>query len=883
MLQNMLKIICNISFFLLFIAQTACNDFPGTTVRNTRCEYLENPIGIDISQPRFTWELASEKQGVLQTAYRISIAFSADLLEKDSADVWQSDKISGSEQWGVLAGPQKLESFTKYYWNVKVWLDSDKNPVVSETATFETAMMSEKDWSAAWISDTHDEAHEPSPLFRKEIRIETGKKINSARLYISGLGYYEAFINGNRIGENYLDPAYTAFDKRVYYVTHDVTSLLQSGQNVLATVLGNGWYNEQSTAVWDFHKARWRNRPRMICELHIHYADGSAEKIVSNETWKTNTGAYMYNNLYSGDMYDARKGEKGWELSGFNDSHWHNANIISDFQPVLQAQLFPAIQISKEIQPVSMHKRSDSLYVFDFGENFSGFTSIKTTGEASTTIWLKHGELLDNTGRLEQGNIDVYYHPVQEKEKFQTNVFMLQGNGQTETFQPSFTYHGFQYLEVESNKPIHLSPENVKGYFVHTNLEQTGQFSCSDETLNKLWRATNQSYLSNMHSIPTDCPQREKNGWTADAHVAAEAGLLNFDGITIYEKWMRDLIDNQRENGSISGIIPSAGWGYTDWIGPVWDAALFIIPDELYNYYGDKRIIEQLHPYMEKYLDYLKTRESGDYMLAYGLGDWLTFEAQTPQEYTSTAFYYLDYTLMSKFAALLGKDATAYQEKAKKIKEKINEVFYDSNTYTYANGTQTAQALALYLNIVPDGNEQKVADVLAETIRKNNGFLNFGLLGTKTVPRMLTKYGYGDMALQMIIRPESPSWGNWVDSLHYTTLPETWRLSPEFRDASLNHVFFGDVSAWMYRYLGGINYDESKPAFQHIIIEPYFIDGINWVKAEYNSVKGTIRSEWKREGQKITLQIEIPAGSTASVILNGKTDEIGSGIHQYKV
>lgn len=851
-----------------------------TTVTSLRCEYSENPIGIDELHPRFTWILHSEKKNIVQSDYQIQVATSPELLEKGTPDIWQSEKTVSDMQLASFIPSNKLKSFQKYYWNVKIWTKSTGKPIISETATFETAMMNRTDWSAQWITDSFDKDTEPAPLFRKAF--ETEKEVDYARMYISALGYYEAYINGNRVGKNYLDPAYTHFNKRVYYVVHDVTDLLNRGENIISSVIGNGWFNEQSVAVWDFHKASWRDRPKMICELHIHYTDGTVSKIVTDGSWKTNTGAYIYNNIYSGDMYDSRLEEKGWKKSNFDDRSWKDVKITEMNATAFQAQKLPPIQSTKEIEPVRFKKFDNTTYVYDFGENFAGFVRIRVKGAKGTKLQIKHGELLDSVGRLNQGNINVYYHPVQEKEIFQTDVFILNGNDEYEVYQPSFTYHGFQYVEIVSDKPVELTKESLTGLFVHTNVDPAGSFSCSNETLNKLWKATNQSYLSNLHSIPTDCPQREKNGWTADAHVATELGLLNYDGILFYEKWMNDYIDNQRENGMISGIIPSSGWGFGDWPGPVWDAALFIIPNELYDYYGDKQTIMRLYPTMEKYLNYITTKEV-DGLLNFGLGDWLTFKAQTPNTFTSSAYYYQDYKLMARFAEIIGKDFKAYSEKAESIKALINKQFYNSEANIYANGSQTSLALALYLGLVPAGDEQRVADKLAETIKANNGFGDFGLLGTKTVPRMLTQYGYGDIALKMITRKESPSWGNWVDSLGFTTLPETWTLSPKFNDASLNHVFFGDISAWMYRYLAGINYDSKNPGFKHIVIQPYFIEGIDWVKAEYKSVKGPIRSEWKRKGKNILLDIEIPVGTTASVKINNKVENIGSGKYSFTV
>ena len=855
MVKKNTLLICSLAFFSLM----GCKGKNELTVPvNLRTEYLREPIGLDTKSPRFTWEYKGSEKNFLASRSEIRIGTSPDNLQP------YTDNMT-------------LEPHTRYYWNVTVWDQDGDICETSETATFETAKFKSSDWSGKWITDSHDKEFEPAPMFRKAFTL--GKEIEEARVYVAAAGYYDLFINGKRVGENYLDPGYTHFDKRILYVTHDVTSLLKPGGNAIATVLGNGWHNVQSKAVWNFETARWRNRPRMLCELRLRYTDGTTEVIATDESWHTATGPYTYNNIYSGDKYDATLEENGWNAEGFDDSKWDPVQVTEAPAPLLAAQQMPGIRITEELQPVSMKKFSDKLYVFSFEKNFAGLSRLKVKGAPGTRITLKHGELLKTDGRLEQGNIDVYYHPVKPGEVFQMYVFTLKGTGEEEIFMPSFAYHGFQHVEVESSAPVVLTKESLTGLFMHTAVEPVGSFSCSDPLLNKIWKATMEAYRSNLHSIPTDCPQREKNGWTADAHVAIDLGLLGFDAITLYEKWMNDFIDNQREAGEISGIIPSSGWGYGEWPGPVWDAAMFIIPNALYNYYGETRSIENLYPTMLRYLDYLKAKEKDGGYQTFGLGDWVYWKSTTNNTYTSTAYYYLDYTLMARFAGLLGKDAAPYRQKADELKALVNRKFFNPETGVYAEGTQTAQAIALYLGIVPEGKEQLVADKLCEVVRANNHFLDFGLLGSKSVPAMLTRYGYVEDAMKMITKTEAPSWGYWVETMGYTTLPETWTLSPEFRDASLNHVFMGDVSAWMMNQLAGINYDAVEPGFRHILITPHFVEGMDWVKGEYHSVRGLISSEWKREGGKVTLTVTIPSGCTADIRVGDKTETVGSGTH----
>lgn len=880
-----MKILCKSALLFLLAAVIPLTGMAtATNIERIRCEYLKNPLGIDVATPRFTWEISADHNGK-QTACRLNVATSPQLLKCGKADIWKSGRVNTDISRMVYQGPA-LQAHTRYYWQVEVWSNGRK--LTSEVASFETAKLSITDWhDAKWISDTFDKEFRKAPLLRKSISLEE-KNIKNARLYVSGVGYYEFFINGAHVSDRKLEPGYTHFDKRVLYSTYDVTSMLQHGENVLAAELGNGWLNIQSLSVWEFEKARWRMRPRMIAELRITYNDGTVQTIPTDRTWKTNSGACSFNNLYSGEVYDARLVHKGWTTPGFDDKKWMPAIEVEAPAKILTSQQMPPIRVVREVKPVSMRKIDDYTYMYDMGENMTGVCRIQVQGPTGTCVTLAHGELIHDDGTLNQGNIEIYFkreknglpQHVDPFERIQTDTYFLSGNGM-ETYEPRFTYHGFRYVEVTSTRPLTLTQESLTGLCMHTDVESVGNFACSNEILNKLVEASCNSYLGNLFSIPTDCPQREKNGWTADGYVGMDYGLLFYDGITVYEKWMNDFIDNQRERGDLSGIIPSSGWGYADWIGPVWDAALFIIPNNLYKYYGDTRAIEKMWDTCVRYLQYLETREK-DGKLTYGIGDWVFYKAKTDIHFTSTAFYWLDNVLMAKFADLTGHDGTKYRAKADNLKELINNEWFDAEKKMYANGTQAAQSVGLALGLVPEEHAQAVADNLVRMIRDNGHQLDFGMLGSKFVPAMLVKYGYADDAYKMIIRPEAPSWANWIHR-GLTTLPETWVLDKDFKDASLNHAFLGDISAWMMNSLAGINPNPKKPGFAGIIIRPQFIKGISWAKGEYRSVRGLIRSEWKREGNQIELYIIIPANTEAELQLRDKSVALKTGKNQLTI
>lgn len=864
--------------FLVLVSFAGCQ-IDKTILEDLRCEYRKSPLGVDTSKPRFVWSFTGGDSSFVQQCYQLQIASSAGLLEKGKADVWISDTVRASVSACMYGGTIKLEAHRSYFWKVTVW-GSKGERIVSEIEQFEMGKLSQDDWHAVWITDTWNKDFTSAPMFRKVF--ETKEKPLSARAYVSGLGYFDLFLNEKQVGDCYMEPGYTHFDKRVLYAVYDITKEVEFGKNVVAAVLGNGWFNMQSKGVWDFEKARWRDRPRLLCEIRLTYQDGSVQVISSDTDWKTTTGPYLFNSLYSGDTYDAQAEIADWKKVSCDETNWQQATAVSSgFSPVLQARSMPPVRITKEIYPVGLKKISDKLYVYDLGENIAGVCRLEVKGEQGTCILLKHGEMLTKEGRLDQSNIDIYFTPIDSLEHFQQDVFILKGDGKKEIFVPSFTYHGFQYVEVESDKPVELTLQSLTGLFVHTDVEPVGTFDSSDTVLNRLWEATNRSYLSNLHSIPTDCPQREKNGWTADAHVAIDLALLNYDGILFYEKWMRDFIDNQRTDGRLSGIIPSSSWGYDDWIGPVWDAALFVIPYALYQYYGDIRCIEEVYETCRTYLEYLQTREV-DGLLTYGLGDWVFYQAQTPVEYTSSCFAYLDYVRMAQYSKLLGREATLYEEKAVALKNRINEKFFRPETGIYANGTQTAQSLALYLDIVPEGKQQLVADNLAGKVKENDGSLDFGLLGSKFVPAMLSRYGYAELAYQMIVKDTHPSWGYWIKKLNVNTLCETWLMDENRKDASFNHVFLGDISAWMFNVVAGINPDDHAPGFSHFIIKPHFLRELDRVEATYRSVHGLITSGWMREGKTIVLDVTVPPNTKATIYADS-VRRVGGGKYRYRI
>jgi alpha-L-rhamnosidase len=663
-----MKIIKLISITILIITscQQSNSDF---SIINLKCEHLVNPIGLDTKSPRFTWQQRSGEMGSSQIAYQIEV--SEDNNISDENLVWNSGKIESDRNLVVYAGDQ-LKPFTKYYWQVSVW-DQNKAKQISEVASFETGMMEMKNWNGDWISDTRDIDLKPAPYFRKEILIE--KDIKSATAYIAVAGLYELSINGQKIGDHRLDPMYTRFDRRTLYVTYDVTEQLNTGNNAIGVLLGNGWYNHQSTAVWYFHEAVWRARPKFCLDLRVEFTDGSIETYSSDNTWKTDLSPVIFNSIYTAEHYDARLEQPGWDQVDFDDAEWKNPIVSPAPSNNIVAQNLQPIRNVEKLKPATMVKFSNKNYVYDLGRNIAGVSQLKVTGQEGTKIRLIHGELLDENGHVDLSNIDVHYRPTDDSDPFQTDIFILSGKG-AESFMPRFNYKGFQFVEIVSDKPIELDESSLTGYFMHSDVPPVGKISSSNSTIDKIWTAGNNSYLSNLFGYPTDCPQREKNGWTGDAQIAIETGLYSFDGITIYEKWLADHRDEQQPNGVLPAIIPTDGWGYHWANGPDWTSTIAVIPWNIYLFYGDTKILEDNYENIKQYVDHIDYKYPTG-LTDWGLGDWVPVKSRAPKELTSTAYYFADALILSEVAGILGKneDHEKYATLAEKIKTAFNAKF----------------------------------------------------------------------------------------------------------------------------------------------------------------------------------------------------------------
>ncbi len=700
----------------------------------------------------------------------------------------------------------------------------------------------------SWVNDTP-----PAPMLRTEFELPAA--VTTARLRICGLGYYELRLNGLKVGDHVLDPIVTQYDQLVRYVTYDVAPFLSSGTNALGVILGNGWYNCQTAVVWNLDKAPWRSYPKLLLQLDLTFSDGRTMRVVSGPDWRVSEGPIRVDALRNGETYDAREERPGWDAPGFDDSAWDPAGVVPPPGGVLEEQTSPPCKVMETITPVSVHEVRPGVAVYDLGVNIAGWARIAVEGaEAGREIVLRYSDELLDSGEVDQSPVGMFV----KSGECQTDRYIAKGSGREE-WEPRFAYHGFQYVQVE-NLPGEATLDHLRGRVVHTSFESIGTFASSDPTLERLVAMTRNSYRGNFVGIPTDCPHREKNGWTGDAQLATEAGLFLFDAASSYRQWLDSMGDTQRPSGQFPGIIPTSGFGYNWGSGPAWDSAFLLIPWYIYLHTGDTTAIETHYERMKRYLAFCDGMAT-DHILSFGLGDWCAPEGigAAPAALTSTAYYYVDARLLARFAAMTGHqdDAVTYSGLADEIRRAFNARFYQGDG-VYSEGEVTSLGCALYQGLVEEGEKAKVVARLVDAVEKSGCRAEFGILGAKYVPRALAENGRADLAVRLFTQPECPGWGYWVNQ-GSTTLWEHW----DGKD-SHNHVMFGDVVAWMFHFLAGLAPDPEAPGFRHVHICPRVVPGLEWVRAEVASPFGPLRSSWKREGDRTVAQIELPEGSAGT-------------------
>ena len=727
-------------------------------------------------------------------------------------------------------------------------------------------------WTGRWIGTGRkmcapSKTVVPSPWFRKSFDwCPDGKPVTA---FLCGLGWHELYVNGRKADSRVLTPTVSLYEKRVGYLEYDLTPLLQAGRNCVVVWLGNGWYNCHATSTWTLDTAPWRDWPKLLCDIVV----GDQVIAASDESWRWHESPITFDSLLNGEKYDARKEIAGFADPFFDDRDWSYAvyAMPTGGIPVLEDAL--PCEVCRSYAPVEVRQISGNEYTFDFGTNLTGWCELEVSGNPGDELQLTYAERVRDNGAIDQTEIAGAL--LKPGEKFQMDYYFCRGGG-VEKYHPRFTYHGFRYVRIQfwsEQVEIH----RIEARFVHSALPEAGQFSYSSPVLNQLQKMTRQSYLSNFTGIPTDCPHREKLGWTNDAQLAAETGLWNFDGLESYRHFLRMASDAQRACGQLPAVVPSGGWGFNEFSGPINDNIFFEICWNAYLFRGETGMIEEFYDTMALLLEYYASMARNQ-LIPFGLGDWAPWSCFDlgPSELTSSGYYDQMLCRMVRFAHLLGRaeDAVHYQRTAGLVRHAFQEKYHAG--YLPEHGTLTALAAMLYFDLAID-SEATFAELL-ERIRRVEHKAFFGILGAKFIPRVLAEGGAVDDAYRILTQEQCPGWGYWV-KCGATTLWEQWNGT-----ASRNHIMFGDVSAWCYRYLGGIAPQWDGAGFQQFQLKPCFPNSLTSFQAEYRSCRGRIRSEWKRCGSRIECRFEVPDTSVAELSLPGRDlTMLSGGIHEFTV
>ncbi len=855
-------------------------------VVNLVCEYHKNPVGIDIAQPRLSWQIISDGQNMMQTAYEIRVADSPKNLGKKRAQLWNSGKVQSGQSVNVVYEGPELSSMQRVYWQVRVWDENNKSSDWSNAAFWEIGILNSSLWKASWITlkgETKNKGSKPAHYYRTEFSAK--KNIKSARVYVTSLGLYQLFLNGEKIGSQLFTPGWTSYNKRLQYQTYDVTNKLNKN-NAIGAIVGDGWY--RGNIGWESQDGYYGKELALLLQLKIDYEDGSSDLIISDENWKTANGPILESDIYNGEIYDARLEMNGWSETGFKDKEWNSVGILSHTKETLIAPQGDPVEAIEEISPVELIITPKGEVVLDMGQNMVGWVRLKVKGKKGDKIVLKFAEVLDKDGNFYTANL---------RKARATDTYYLSGKGE-EVLEPHFTFHGFRYVQIEGLKG-NPDLDHVTGVVIHSKMAKTGDFFCSDSLINQLQHNIQWGQKGNFLDVPTDCPQRdERLGWTGDAQVFSPTAAFNFDVAAFYTKWAKDITADQQENGIVPHVIPDVlrgSGGATAWA----DAAL-IVPWNTYLAYGDKRILEVQYPSMKKWVDYMSSRAGDDFLWTGDkhYGDWLAFAttrsdypgATTEKDLIATAYYAYSSKLLSKIAEIIGNDADAkkYSVLSENIKKSFNTEFVTLAGRLVSN-TQTAYALAIAFQLLPNEKIAKAAQYLADDVKKM-GHLTTGFVGTPLLCSALSSQGYTDLAFMLLNRKEYPSWLYPVTQ-GATTIWERWdgqKPDGTFQDVgmnSFNHYAYGAIGEWLYTYVAGIKIDEKNPGYKHFFLEPHPGGGLTNATADHISMYGHIRSSWRIEGGNVIYDFEIPANTDATVKLPGENElrKLGSGKYSFTV
>jgi alpha-L-rhamnosidase len=893
------------------------------------CEYRTNPLGVDELLPRLSWQVESSQRGQKQTAYQILVASDAGQLKQNTGDLWDSGKVASDQTVNVIYGGKPLDSRQQCFWKVRVWDKPGRESAWSRASFWTMGLMQSNDWQAQYISfrdrspvfkATNSLLLPPARQYRKEF--QAGKAVRRATIYATALGIYELHLNGQRVGDARFAPGWTDYRQRAYYNTYDVTPMVKRGANALGAWVADGWYSGYigfglltGIGTEGIGRYTYGKTPAFMAQLEIDFTDGSRQTVVSDTSWKvTGEGPIQEADFLMGEFYDARKEFHGWAKAGFDDSGWeaairaeengavparfyeyenaatggnpkikgHDVDLGFKRPPVLEAYPGLPVRPIEELHPVAITSPTNGVYIFNLGQNFAGVVRLKVKGPRGTQIRLRYGEMLHPDGRLMTENL---------RKARATDHYVLRGAPGGEEFQPRFTFHGFQYVEL-TGFPGKPGREAITGVILHSDTPMTSDFTCSDAGPNRLFKNIVWTQRANFVDLPTDCPQRdERFGWTGDAQIYVRAATYNADVAAFYTKWLRELMESQRPSGTFPGYAPfpfQHGWDF----GTAWCDAGIICPWTIWHAYGDTRIIERCWEPMRRFIEWRKATSHDFLGVAHGnnWGDWLSFGGKTPLEYIDTIYFAYSTKLMAEMAQAIGKEkeASDYQELCGKIKAAFNRKYVKPDG-SLSVDTQTAYALALYAGLLPVELRHSAAATLAGKLRAgetaDNSGMTTGFLGTRPLLPVLSAAGQHDLAVHHFQSRKFPSWNYEVEQ-GATTIWERWNSytrdkgfgGPQNAEMnSFSHYSFGAVCEWMFSRLAGI--DTDGPGYQHILLQPSpptlgnlsEPKPLDWVRAHYDSIHGRIVSHWRITPGSFKLEIQIPANTTATLLLPAKS------------
>ena len=853
------------------------------TPMRLRVEYRENPLGIDAPKPRLSWELESAEKAQRQTAYEIQVSSNG----TGQGDLWATGKVLSNRTLQIEYAGKPLVSHQQVSWRVRVWDAQGRASEWSRVANWSMGILRPEDWKAVWIAWPQSPGTGgPLPLFRREFAVKPGLK--RAVAYVSGLGHYELFLNGKKVGDRVLDPGWTNYRKTVLYSTFDVTLMLTEGRNAAGAMIGNGFYHVPGGRYTKFTASF--GPPALLLHLRLEYANGETEVVATNGSWKAAAGPITFSCIYGGEDYDARREIPGWTSPGFDDSKWDRVFGSGAAGGELVSQSIWPVKVMQSFTTVKVTGPAPGIRVYDLGQNFAGWPRVKARGRAGSAVTMTTGELLLADGRVDQTSATGSGRG--PKIQFR---FTLKGEG-VEEWHPQFTYTGFRYVEVEGDAEV----VEMQGDFVHSSAPRAGEFTSSSPLFNRINELVDYAVRSNMQSVLTDCPHREKLGWLEQAHLMGPSLLYAYDSALLLEKISRDAREAQLDSGLVPDIAPE----YTYFVGgfrdsPEWGSAAVLLPSLLYRWTGDTRTLAASYESMKRYTGYLRASAQG-HIVSQGLGDWYDIgpggpgtSKLTPRGVTATAFYYLDLLRVSEAASRLGKpaDQAKYAALARQVSQAFQAKFWDAAKGYYAGGSQTAQALPLVAGLVPAENRARVLEQLVADIRRRGDQQTAGDIGYRFLIRALTDAGRSDVLYNINSRTGPPSYGYQI-SQGVTSLAEAWDANPH---SSQNHCMLGHIQEWFYSGLAGINAAPGAVAFDRIVIQPQPAGNLTHVRAHYGSIRGRIASEWSIEGDTLHLRVSIPPNTTGRIVVPGKaagtrpaeqgvcstTFEVGSGEYQF--